>query len=172
MRIIPTACFTGHRPKYLESYNPRSPKNNAMLLELRKIIIDHIENKDVSIFITGMALGIDMWAARIVLALRGKYPHLQLVAAIPCKNQEKKWLKHSQDEWQSIIDKCDHVHYVSEEEYTPWCMNIRNEWMVNNSDYVIGVHDGSKGGTFNCIEYARRQGKEITRLNPHTLEVS
>lgn len=167
-----TASFTGHRPEKLHGYNPRTEGNNKMLLELRKIIIDHIENKDVSIFITGMALGIDMWAARIVLALKGSYPQLQLVAAVPCKNHSSKWIKSSQDEWQGIIDKCDHVHYVSDEDYTHWCMQVRNEWMVNNSDYVIGVHDGSKGGTYNCIKYAEKNEKNITRLNPKTLEVA
>lgn len=144
-----------------------------MLLELRKIIINHIENKDVGIFITGMALGIDMWAARIVLALKSKYPQLHLVAAVPCLHQSKRWPKQSQDEWQMIIDKCDLVHYVTDEEYTPYCMQQRNEWMVNNSDYVIGVHDGSRNsGTYNCIQYARAKNKEITVLNPKTLEIN
>lgn len=173
MKTIPTASFTGHRPNKLGGYDPRSPKNNAMLLKLRKIIIDHIENKNVSIFITGMALGIDMWAARIVLALKSKYPQLQLVAAVPCKNHSSKWIKQSQDEWQWIIDRCDHLHYVSDEEYTKWCMQKRNEWMVDNSDYVIAVYDDSgKGGTYNCIRYAEKQGKKIIKLNPNTLEVS
>ncbi len=143
-----------------------------MLMELRKIIIDHIENKNVNIFITGMALGIDMWAARIVLSLKNKYPLLQLVAAVPCKNQYRKWNDESKREWQRIIDKCDLIQYVSEEEYTPWCMNKRNEWMVDNSDYVIAVHDGTKGGTGNCVKYAQSKGKEITSLHPKTLEIT
>lgn len=143
-----------------------------MLLALRKIIIDHIENKNVGIFITGMALGIDLWAARIILALKSKYPQLQLVAAVPCKNQTKKWPKQSQDEWRMIVDNCDFVHYVSDEEYTSYCMDVRNEWMVDNSDYVIGVYDGlENGGAYNCIQYAKKKGKHVTILNPKILEV-
>lgn len=171
MASIATCCFTGHRPNKLYGYDPRSTGNNKMLLELRKIVVDHIENKDVSIFITGMALGIDMWAARIVLALKSKYPQLQLVAAVPCKNQPIKWVKSSQEEWQMIIDRCDHVHFVSEEEYTNWCMQVRNEWMVDNSDYIIAVHDGTKGGTYNCVKYAEKNSKKVTTLNPKTLEI-
>jgi len=50
-------------------------------------------------------------------------------------------------------------------------MNDRNEWMVDNSDYVIAVHDGSKGGTYNCIQYAKKNSKEITTLPPKTLKL-
>jgi len=165
-------CFTGHRPQKLGGFDPYSKDNRVMLNKLREVIVDHIENKDVSLFITGMALGIDMWAARIVLALKPKYPQLQLVAAVPCKNQHKKWVIQSKMEWEKIIGMCDKVHYVSDEEYTPWCMNVRNEWMVDNSDYVIAVHDGSKGGTHNCKQYAKKKDKTITTLHPKTLEMN
>lgn len=65
-----------------------------------------------------------------------------------------------------IINESDEVYYVSEERYTHWCMNKRNEWMVDNSDLVIAVWDGTKGGTANCVRYAVKQGKEITKLEP------
>lgn len=164
-----SCCFTGHRPNKLNGYNPTD--NKELLFKLRDIVIDHIENKDVDTFITGMALGIDMWAGRIVLKLKEKYPHIKLVAAVPCKNQHNKWSQISKDEWQDIIDKCDKVHYVSEESYTHWCMQKRNEWMVDNSNYIIAVWDGTNGGTGNCVEYAKKVNKEITRLDPKTLEV-
>jgi uncharacterized phage-like protein YoqJ len=79
-----TCCFTGHRPNKLHGYDPASEGNSKMLWKLRDLIIDHIENKQVDTFITGMALGIDMWAARIVLKLKEKHPHIKLVAAVPC----------------------------------------------------------------------------------------
>lgn len=164
-----SCCFTGHRPNKLNGYKPTD--NKELLFKLRDIVIDHIENKNVDTFITGMALGIDMWAARIVLKLKQKYPHIKLIAAVPCKNQHNKWPQQSKDEWQNIIDKCDKVHYVSEESYTHRCMQKRNEWMVDNSKYIIAVWDGTKGGTGNCAEYAKKENKEITRLDPKTLEV-
>lgn len=167
-----TVCFTGHRPNRLGGYDPFSYQNYKMLLTLKEIIVDHIENKNVDTFITGMALGIDQWAAKLVLKLKETYPHIKLVAAIPCANHSSKWIKESQDEWQSIIDRCDTVHYVSNEEYTHWCMQKRNEFMVDNADYVIAVWDGTTGGTANCVLYADKMNREILRLHPKTLEVS
>lgn len=35
-------------------------------------------------------------------------------------------------------------------------MQSRNEWMVNRSNIVIALWDGSeKGGTYNCLKYAK-----------------
>lgn len=163
-----TVCFTGHRPQKLNGFNPLD--NIDMLKELKNIIIDHIENKGVDTFISGMALGVDMWSARIVLGLKDKYPHIKLVCAIPCENQWSKWKYESTQEWNNIVTKADKVHYVSTETFTAWCMQDRNKWMVDHSDYVIAVWDGSKGGTENCVKYAIKQEKEILQLNPKTLE--
>ena len=55
---------------------------------------------------------------------------------------------------------------VSEEEYKPWLMQKRNEYMVDLADKVIAVWDSSKGGTANCVKYAEKVGKEIIRIEP------
>ena len=145
-----------------------------MLVKLREVIIEHIEDKDVSTFITGMALGIDQWSARIVYKLKEKYPHIKLVAAVPCAKHYEAWKNNPKaiEEWYEIIDFCDEVYYVSEEPYTHWCMQKRNEWMVDNSDYVIAVWKGSAtGGTTNCVKYAKKKNSYITQLHPFTLEI-
>lgn len=138
---------------------------------MRKEIINYIENEDVSIFITGMAIGIDQWAARIVLALRKQYPHIQLTAALPCRKQYAKWSEEQQTEWQKIIDRCQHIETVSNSYYWNGCMQRRNEWMVNNSDFVLGIWNGTKSGTKNCLDYAYLQGKSVKIINPKTFEV-
>lgn len=154
INIENSACFTGHRPNKLYGYDPSSEGNKKLLWNLRDIIIDHIENESVYTFITGMALGIDQWAA------------------IPCINHSSKWNDQSQKEWKYIVDACDYVYYVSEEEYTAWCMQKRNEWMVDNSKFVIAVWDGTKGGTGNCVNYAKKKDKLIATLNPITYEIN
>ena len=55
---------------------------------------------------------------------------------------------------------------MSDEEYKPWLMQKRNEYMVNLSDKIIAVWNGSKSGTQNCIKYATKLGKEIIRIEP------
>ena len=60
----------------------------------------------------------------------------------------------------------DEVFYASEEEYKPYLMQRRNIWMVDESDYVIAVWDGSNGGTGNCVKYAQKEDKQITIVKP------
>lgn len=38
--------------------------------------------------------------------------------------------------------------------------------MVDNSDAVIAVWDGTAGGTKNCFDYATKIGKKIIRIDP------
>jgi hypothetical protein len=38
--------------------------------------------------------------------------------------------------------------------------------MVDNSDLLIAVWDGSSGGTSNCVSYATIKGKQIIRIDP------
>lgn len=159
-----TACFTGHRPNKLNGYEAED--NKKLLWKIHNVCVDLIENKKVDTFINGLALGVDLWSAKIVVKLKEKYPHIKLISAIPCRNHADKWGKKAKNLWQEVCDKSDEVVLVTDEEYKPYLMQVRNEYMVKNSDYVIGVWDGTKGGTRNCINFAEKQNKEIIRIIP------
>ena len=167
-----TMCFTGHRPSKLFGYDYRIEGNRVMLLKLRELIIELIERRGVDTFISGMAIGVDMWSARIILKLKETYPHIKLVCAIPCAEQYKKWSREDKEVYLNILEVSDFNYYVSEEEYTPWCMHVRDKWMVDNSKFVIAVWDEEEdGGTWGTIKHARKRQRAITYLNPKTLEV-
>lgn len=168
-------CFTGHRPKKqndpLFGYDCTSEGNTRMLLALRDIIEYYIQHGALT-FITGMALGVDMWAARLLFALKAQYPHIKDHAYVPCHEQYASWPAQTTAEWHSIIEQCDKVVYVTEQTYTPSCMQERNEAMVNASDLTIAVWNGSNSGTKNCVDYAIRQDVPVAVLHPKSLAVS
>ena len=56
------------------------------------------------------------------------------------------------------------VVFVSEPGYAAWKMQVRNKWMVDNSDLVLALWNGTDGGTANCVRYAEKVGKPITNL--------
>ena len=43
--------------------------------------------------------------------------------------------------------------------------------MVDSSDFVIAVWSGKPGGTMKTVKYAKEIGKNITILNPVSLEI-
>lgn len=158
-------AITGHRPNKLSNdYDLKSP----LIDKIHLSILDTLESidKEMKIIpITGMALGIDTLYALIAIEL-----DLPFIAAIPCLNQESKWIEKSKKVYREIINNplCT-IHYVTDGEYNHSCMQKRNEWMVDNCDQLIAVWDGTSGGTANCVEYAKTTLKPIHRINPRLL---
>jgi uncharacterized phage-like protein YoqJ len=167
MTIEKTGCFTGHRPHKLFGYNPNTTGNLRIIGSIRAEIIRHID-MGVDTFISGMALGVDMWSAIEVIKLKELYPHIKLVCAIPCIEQYKKWKEDSIIEYHQILEQADEVIYVSDKPYTDKCMHDRDKWMVDRSKYVIAVYNGdTDGGTYITYKYAKKKSKIITKINPY-----
>lgn len=135
---------------------------------LREQIINLIENEGVTHFISGMAIGVDMYAAEIVLGLKASYPGITLESAIPCESQAAKWSEALRDRYFDIASKCDKETLI-QTHYSPDCMDKRNRYMVDHADVLIAVWDGSPSGTGKTVRYAHQQGKSVITINPRTL---
>lgn len=161
-----TCCFTGHRPALFHfGYDETDPECIRIKEELRLETEKMITNHKVDSFITGMALGVDTWAAEIVLGLKDIYPDIKLFAAVPCPEQTRKWNRHQRERYKKILDRCDEIKLVSEK-WTPYCMIKRNQYMVNRSRYLIAVWNGSLScGTGKTVEYARKNGKNMVIIS-------
>ena len=149
-------CFTGHRP---EKMNIAETEVIAWLeLEIRKAIADGFVT-----FISGMARGVDIWAAEIVLRLRDEGLPIHLICASPFEGFERSWEESWKQRYANVMRKADLVKYICKG-YSRACFQIRNEWMVDRSTRVIAVFNGQTGGTKNTIEYANRNGIEVKYL--------
>lgn len=164
-----TVCFTGHRLQKLPfGFNEEDPKCIKMKRMLCKKIEDLIVNHGASHFISGMAIGVDMICGEIVLELKNEHPHITLECAIPCRSQPDRWSNEIKDRYCSIVNQSDRKT-VLQEHYTADCMHKRNEYMVEKSEIVIAVWDGSDSGTGYTVNYAKEKGKKIYVLNPEKL---
>lgn len=157
-----TICVTGHRPGKMYGYN----LSDARYIALKKKFKELLMKEQCGEAISGMALGVDTVFALAVLELKEEGYPIRLHCAIPCRNQSKKWFPASVNLYNQILAKADIVRLVSDEEYKPYLMQKRNEYMVDLSDKVIAVWDGSTGGTGNCVAYAKKKEKEILRIMP------
>jgi len=155
-----TACFTGKRPQNLPwGYNEDDYRCIALKQKLKHTVEKAISN-GYNHFISGMALGVDTWAALIIIELKTNYPNIILEAAVPCKNQAIKWSIKDRDLYKHMLDKCDKITYIADE-YALYCMIERNMYMVDNSSLLIAVYDNSGGGSGNTLKYAQRRGIDI-----------
>ena len=95
-----------------------------------------------------------------LIELRKTYSDIKIFAIVPCKGQEIKWKQSQQERYHNILKQCDDVITLTKE-YTPTCMNERNEYMVKNSSIVIACWNGKPSGTGNTIQFAKENGCKV-----------
>lgn len=149
--------FTGHRPDKLGGYKLPNPTYIHVCRQIDKALKELNPEK----IITGMALGVDQWAAMIAHKLG-----IPFVAAIPFEKQESKWPAESQKTYRLLRRLASEEVIVSPGGYSADKMQVRNEWMVDHSDKLIAVFNGTKGGTGNCVEYAQSVSRDIYYIDP------
>ena len=155
-----TIAVTGHRPSKLGNEYDLVGKYSD---HIRKRLQDVINEYNPESIISGMALGVDTIWAKL-----GISNNLRVIAAIPCLNQGNIWAKIAKATYKEILDHPFVTsHYVSDSEFTMYCMQNRNKWMVDNCDLLVGVWDGTSGGTKNCIDYARKKKTSVLIINPN-----
>lgn len=141
---------TGHRPEKTEGEEIVRTKSRVKLQY----------TPGITTFITGMAAGLDLWAADEARLLG-----IEVWAAIPWKGHQPR--KQDKELYDRILGYAVKKVFVTEvDDYPgPWVYQKRNEWMVDNADAIMSYWDGvEKGGTWNCVKYARKVGKPITNI--------
>lgn len=165
-----TVCITGHRPAKLPwKYTQEGPDFDEYIEALACTIAEYIEN-GYEHFVSGMALGVDMDFAEIVLDLKRQYGlNITLECAIPCPNQTAKWPAAQIARYEKILAQADTVTMVNDH-YFRACMLVRNEYMVNKSDTVLAVWNGiEEGSTWQTIKYAKNKGKVVDIIRVDTV---
>ena len=154
-----TCCFTGHR-YFPWKDNTGHPQHKALLEQLERTI-DLAVAKGVTHFICGNAVGVDTWAAELVLKKKRTHPQIFLEVALP-------FAGHNAEEpaCQSVQQKADLVHVVGTEKSRRSAFFERDLYMVDHSDLLIAVYCKShaRGGTVKTMEYAKKQGIEVIEI--------
>ncbi len=162
-----SVSFTGHRLQKLGYFGEDDP----MLVELKNQLYSTISaliGEGANSFFTGMALGVDIWAAEIVIGLRRTHPEIRLTALVPCPEQDKMWTNSQKKLYREILEQCDEVLTLSGQ-YEKGCMHKRDRELVNRCDVLVAVFDeqnAKKGGTQYTVHYARSKGKKVIIIPP------
>lgn len=132
--------ITGHRLSKLQCYN---------IPWIKDAIIDAVQDSSISIGLSGMASGVDLWFCEACLLLNIPY-----IACPPFEEQEETIPQE---------EKVLREHCLTSAKET-W--KIRNSQMVNKADAGIVVFDGNKGGTHNVFQQLIEKKKPFTWINP------
>lgn len=146
-------CGTGHRPDKLGGYG------QDVFNSLVDFASYQLSALKPDLVISGMALGWDQ-----ALAMAACECAIPFHAYVPFPGMHVKWPGDSQKLFHTIMHHADKVVYCSEGGYAAYKMQVRNERMVNASNCVLALWNGSSGGTGNCVAYASKQGVEIINV--------
>jgi uncharacterized phage-like protein YoqJ len=148
-------CFSGHRniERSLLPILKRQLRETA-----EELVLCGIQG-----FICGGAVGFDTLAAETVLELRARRPELILTLALPFKGQSSRWTGENKRRYERIREMADEVIFVSEE-YSPYCMQKRNRFMVEHSGVCVCYLTSAGGGTAYTVSYALSAGLRVINL--------
>lgn len=169
---IPTVNATGRRPKDLCMYD--TSKYNAFVADLSKLLYEEFyQKRGMRRFISGAAQGFDQMFFWAVERMKTAYKltDVQNIVFVAFEHQEVRWAKSgcfSQAEYWLMIKKADKVAVTCAENSIE-SLFTRNHVMCDNSSCCLALYPNdnwkmSKGGTAECMRYARDHGPELLRL--------
>ncbi len=146
--INTTCSFTGHRIL-----------KKDFSIEDVSIVIDEVIKKGYKSFLVGMARGFDLKCVKVLVEKKEKHD-IEIIACMPCKDQNKYFKEKENQEFYEMLDFTDKQVYI-QENYDKECMFLRNKYMVDNSSLLIAYYHYQRGGTHSTVTYAIKQDKEI-----------
>ncbi len=158
-------AFTGHRPQKMPfGFNESDPRCIVFKARLRDTI-EGLIGQGYAHFISGGALGMDMFAAEAVLDLKHDYPWIILEMVSPFDTQAAKWTPEYQARHTRLFDEADMITVISHE-FTRACLFRRNRYMVDNADLLLAAYGGLPGGTAMTVDYAHEMDVPVRIIMP------
>ena len=176
-----TICFTGHRENSVIPYKGEQIYYGITLRTVQLMLFRYIDmavESGYKTFISGLAAGTDLWAAKYILGKKHSDSSIRLIGVMP-------YLRHAErfsDRYKELLADAERgadmllttntdplvVYGKSRggEKTFPDLYRVRNYFMVDNASAVISYfNEGSdKAGTSQTLNYAVRQGLKIRRF--------
>ena len=126
-------------------------KSDEIIPKLQKAMIDLI-HQGVDVFYVGNHGEFDILCSKIACDLKTIYPEIQVIAVL-CYPNELQYLK------------CQFTDFLMplEIESAPKraCIIKRNQWVVDNTDYIVCYICDKIGGAYRAVQYAQKHKKKI-----------
>ena len=179
--IDTAVCFTGHRETSVVPYKGEPVYQSITLRTVQLMLCRYIDmavESGYRSFISGLAVGTDLWAAKYILAKKRSDRGIKLIGVMPYLRHAERFSPQYRETLADVEKGADvllttntdpDVIYgkkVAGENTSPDVYRDRNYFMVDNASAVISYfNEGSfKSGTYQTLNYATRQGRKIRRF--------
>ncbi len=132
----------------------------------------------VYIFYSSCFMGLEMWAAEIILKLHKlkEFENIQLICCIPYEEQASKWPENIRERYYDILEKSN-MNLFIQRRYTKDCISNCNKFIIKHSHFIIALSSLKEqfyDNKFNdsIIEYANNLNKGIIIINSETADIT
>ena len=179
--IEKAVCFTGHRESSIIPYGKNQLYRNITIRSVQLMLCRYIDmavEKGYSDFISGLAVGTDLWAAKYILAKKRSNKSIRLIGVMPYLRHAERFSASYREMLAEIERGADQLLTTNTDTMVVYGKNrsgvktsadlykVRNYFMVDHASAVISFfNEGSfKSGTYQTLNYAVREGRKIRRF--------
>lgn len=149
MKILKSIYVSGYRSYELNIFDQTDRKFKYLREFLKDRIRSYIEN-GVEWFIINGQLGIELWAAEVVLEfqeeLEEDYPEIHLAVILPYTSFGENWNETNQALLDRVTHQADYVNYSSNKDYeSPKQLNANQTFTIRNTDGALLIYDTMMG---------------------------
>lgn len=158
--------ISGYKAHEIGVFKNSDPAITIIKKAIRQEIVAKLDEGLEWVIISGQ-LGVELWAAEVVLELKEEFPSLQLAILTAFEQHEEKWNEANQELYQSIAMEADFVEAISKSPYTnPQQLKNKNYFHIKKSDGLLMVYDEEKEGS---PKYLWNMAKEYSQSNQYEL---
>lgn len=174
--IVKRLVITGYKQHELGIFDDKHPGIRFIKKAMEKRLLALLDEGLEWVILSGQ-LGIETWAAELVIDLKKSYPNLKYAIITPFLEQEKNWNESKQESYRTIIANADyHTSLTSKPYEAPWQFIEKNKFFMRNSDGILIVYDEENAGSPKFIKeaadrYAEKSDYRVIVINADDLQV-
>jgi uncharacterized phage-like protein YoqJ len=173
---LKNVTITGYKPHELGIFKKDHEAAQFIKKAIIKELIPMIEEGLEWVIISGQ-LGVELWAAEVVLDLQLHLPDLKLAVLTPFYGQEESWSEANKEWYESILAGADFVESISHKPYeNPKQFYMKNQVLLHKTDAAIIMYDPEKEGSPKFFyeaakRYREKKDYQIKEINFYDLQV-
>ncbi|HSP22557.1 MAG TPA: DUF1273 domain-containing protein [Planococcus sp. (in: firmicutes)] len=145
--MIKRLVVTGYKQHELGIFDDKNPGIHIIKKTLEDRLRVFLDEGLEWVILSGQ-LGVETWAAEVVLDLKDEFPQLQYAILTPFVDQEKKWNESKQEKYQMILELADFHRSLTNRPYeAPWQFIEKSKFFLRNSDAMLIVYDEETDGS-------------------------
>ncbi|MFQ3781943.1 DUF1273 domain-containing protein [Staphylococcus saprophyticus] len=139
--MIKTVYVTGYKSFELNIFKDDAPEVSYLKKFIEHKLKQLIEEGLEWVLIQGQ-MGIELWTAEVVLALKATYPDLKLGIITPFYGHIDRWNEQNQAKYNHIVHHADFVDSVFHSSYEgPHQFKQTDQFMLAHSDTTLLIYD-------------------------------